>query len=163
MLDMREIPLTQGKVALVSDEDFDELSKWKWYAARARNTFYARRKEWLGNDKERDIYMHRQILGLDLASSVDHRDGDGLNNTRDNLRPASNRENLTNRSAQSNNTSGYKGVSWYAPRGTWQMRVRSNGKLKSGYYKTKEAAARAYDAAAREMHGEFARLNFKET
>jgi hypothetical protein len=85
----KEIPLTQGKVAVVDEEDFDRLNKHKWYACKNGNTFYALRKSNV-NGKRLTILMHREILGLKPGDpGVDHRDGNGLNNRRKNLRLAS--------------------------------------------------------------------------
>lgn len=150
------IALTQGKVAQVSDHRFDYLNQWKWYANKDGNKWYARRNE--GN---KSVKMHRQITGVtDPEIDVDHRDGDGLNNTDENLRVCTATQNLANRGKTKRNTSGYKGVSKI--RGRWYADLMKGGKhVFRGYFSTAEEAARAYDKAAREHYGEFAYTNFE--
>jgi len=151
---MKEITLTRGKIALVDDDDFEWLSKFRWRAYRNQcGCWYARRGE-------SSIFMHREILGEPLGVEVDHRDGDGLNNQRYNLRLATHSQNLCNRGKQRNNTSGYKGVSWFKRVGKWHARIQINGRDKHlGYFDILEEAARAYNVAALEHFGEFAKLN----
>ena len=161
----RQIELTQGKVALVDDEDYEWLSQWKWYAAPHRGTSYVHRNS--PRPLRQCIHMHREILGLSVSPDdgviVDHIDGNGLNNVRDNLRICSRQENLFNRAPQSNNTSGYKGVSWMSSRNKWHVRIKAMGKDHYiGLFADLEEAARAYDDAAKKLHGEFAYLNFPQ-
>ena len=156
---MIEIPLTQGKVALIHDDDFELVSGFKWCARKHRNTFYAQknvRSE--GGGRRQCIQMHRLILGLtDQNVLTDHIDGNGLNNQRANLRACSNAENLWNRGVNSNNTSGLKGVSWRADIGKWHAKICVNWKQTHlGFFTTPEAAHAAYCKAAAELHGEFA-------
>ena len=158
-----EIPLTQGKVALIDDEDFDLVSGFKWNVKNDKNTFYARtkiRRDGLGR---RNILMHRLLLGLtDPEIKTDHRDGNGLNNTRENIRACSHAQNMRNTGAYATNTSGFKGVHWHKQRRKWQASIKVNGKRKSlGLYITPKEAYMAYCKAAIEMHGEFA--NFGTT
>ena len=102
---MREIPLTQGKTALVDDEDYEGLSQFRWFAHKNGKTFYAARSMNPGIVK-----MHRFILGVvDPKIEVDHEDCNGLNNQRSNLRRATHGENQHNRGLYRNNPSGYKG------------------------------------------------------
>lgn len=83
---MREIPLTQGKVALVDDQNFDFLNQWKWYAGKGTGTWYARRNRRVSEGPGvGTVLMHRAIMRYPGALDVDHRDGNGLNNTLDNL------------------------------------------------------------------------------
>lgn len=157
---MKEIPLTQGKIALVDDEDFECVSKLKWCAVRGKYTFYA-----VGGDcssgSRRHIYLHRFILGLtDPKIETDHRDGNGLNCTRLNLRLCTPAENARNRSRQGNNTSGYKGVSWEKVREKWRAEIQANGKrFMIGRFENLMDAVFARDKAARKLHGVFAVLN----
>lgn len=163
---MKTIPLTQGKVALVDDEDFEWLSKWKWRATITSPTgidrWYA-----LHTTIDKDtIYMHRAImirLGFSKTESFDHVDGNGLNNQRMNLRPCTQTQNVQNRRKRPGLSSKYKGVYWHRRDRKWMSRLRDNGKdLFLGYFKDEEEAGRAYDAVARRAFGEFARLNFPE-
>lgn len=151
------IPLTQGQFATVDPADFEELSQHKWCAWRHRRTWYAVRAV-QRDGKSITIRMHNVIMG---AKGIDHIDGNGLNNTRANLRLATPGQNVFNRDKPSSNTSGYKGVHWYEARRKWQAYIQVEGKRKHlGYHPTAEEAAIAYDIAARELHGEYARLNF---
>ena len=159
---LRNIPLTQGKVSLVDDADYEWLSKFKWCAWRGnRNSqnglplFYAVRKE-----SGRIVRMHNIVFG---RLGIDHIDGNGLNNQRYNLRPASQAENVYNRRPQCNNRSGYKGVCVHnRPSHTYYVaQIMSNGENKYiGHYKVAEDAARAYDAEAIAAFGKYAWLNF---
>ncbi len=161
---MKQIKLTQGKFALVDDEDYEELSKHKWYALKGRYTFYAQRWRPALKGKQIPIIMHRLLMNAEKkCDMVDHRDGNGLNNQKENLRHCSNRENSRNRKIQANNTSGYKGVSWHKRDGKWNVNINVNQKKTHlGYFTCLIKAAKAYDAAAVKYYGEFAKLNFFE-
>lgn len=156
---MKEIPLTQGYVAIVDDEDYDAVMAFKWFAHVQRNATYVGRKARRADGLWADIRLHTFLTGWPL---VDHRDGDGLNNRRANLRPATRAENNRNRRRSlSNNASGFKGVC--RDRGKWRAYIYVDDKQHHlGMFPTAEAAALAYDVAALELHGEFARLNFPE-
>jgi hypothetical protein len=157
-----EIPLTQGLVALVDDEDACRAG-FAWRALRIGRVWYAARTAIGPDGKRRTVYLHREILGAPAGAQVDHVDGDGLNNCRANLRPATHVENGRNRQRNANSTSGFKGASWHAQKQRWQASVRVNGRLLFlGHHDTAEEAARAYDAAAAKHFGAFARLNFPE-
>lgn len=108
--------------------------------------------------------MHREILGLMPEDpDVDHRDGEGLNNRRSNLRLVTNSQNNMNSQCRWGALSKYKGVSWHKRREKWQGRIKLNGKeIYLGYFDNEKKAARAYDEAAKKHFGEFARLNFSE-
>ena len=158
---MREIKLTQGQVALVSDWRYDSLNQWKWHAVWKNNGFYAARYSETINGKEIKIYMHRLILNL-FPGDVDgdHIDGNSLNNQDDNLRPDPERRNAQNYKTPYTNTSGYKGVTWYKSLNKWCARITFKNKTYHlGYFDILEDAARAYNIKALEFHGEFARLN----
>ena len=152
---MKEIQLTQGKTALVDDEDYEYLSQWKWTANFSKGKFYARRH--LGNRKY--LSMHKDLILSDL--DVDHIDGDSLNNQKYNLRTCTHLQNMQNGKIKSNNTSGYKGVNWYKKYEMWVARITVNkNRICLGYFNDVKDAARAYDAAARQYFGDFARTNF---
>lgn len=157
-----EIPLSKGLVAIVDAADYQWLSKWKWCAFKAphQNTYYAMRKERMPDGKRRTVRMHRSIMDASADQEIDHKDGNGLNNTRGNLRIATHQQNACNRRLPSHNTSGHRGVSWAKFCQKWQARIQIDGKKKNlGYFATLEEAAQAYNKAAKEFHGEFARLN----
>lgn len=158
---MKEIKLTQGKVALVDDADYEWLSQWKWYAMKQHNTFYAVRNVWVGKNKARGIRMHRLILGLtDFSIKSDHKDHNGLNNQRYNLRAATNSQNAFNNRSHQDSTSPFLGVSFFKRDGNWQAQISTDGKQKHiGFYKSEVEAAKAYNEAAIQYHGVFANLN----
>lgn len=157
---MKEIPLTQGKVALVDDADFEAVNAFKWCAHKHKQLFHALRKLPRVNGKQKDLYMHTFLLPE--AGPIDHRDGDGLNNQRFNIRPATHKENQRAfRHKKQGLSSLFRGVSWHTAHHKWIARIRVDGKLKHvGYFETEADAARAYDTAARRYFGDFASPNF---
>lgn len=160
---MAEILLTHGLVTVVDDGDYEWLNQWKWFAEKHGQTWYVKRRQYLGggraNEKSRSVYMHRVIMG-EPVGQVDHEDRNGLNNVRLNLRVATVAQNQFNQGKKSNNTSGYKGVSFCKQTGLWAASIGVTGrKVWLGRHLTPEQAAAAYDEAARKYHGEFARLN----
>jgi hypothetical protein len=147
---MREIPLTQGKVALIDDEDYEWLAGLRWHYA---NVGYAKSSR-LG-------YMHRLILCIsDGTAVVDHVNGDKLDNRRCNLRIATRAQNVMNQRVSSANTSGFKGVSWDVDAGKWRAYINFQHKrVYIGLFTDVEEAALAYNLKAAELFGEFALLN----
>jgi hypothetical protein len=159
---MKTIPLTQGKVAIVDDEDFDRLSQFKWCAVKNRLKWYALRAVII-NDKQISIWMHREILNVPSGKQTDHKDGNGLNNQRRNLRICSRSQNMANARKYSGTriSNKYKGASWQKNDRNWQAHICKNGKLiYLGHYNTEIEAALVYDKHARELFGEFAHTNF---
>jgi hypothetical protein len=158
---MKEIRLSQNKTAIVDDSDYERINRWKWSAHSNKGKWYAVR--FVGTwPLQECIRMHRTILDAPAGVLIDHRDGDGLNNTRSNLRLCNTIQNAQNRNKQINNTSGYKGVSWAKWANSYRAQIWDNTKkIHLGYFKNAEDAARAYDVAAQKYHGEFAVLNFK--
>ena len=145
---MKEILLTKGKIALVDDEDYILLMKYSlWQFNKGYNV-------------NRDgVRMHRLILGIinhDILT--DHKDGNGLNNQRYNLRIATDSQNNRNVKSHFDSTSKYLGVSFYKITGRWVAKIRSDGYLEHlGYFKNEKDAALAYNEAAAVIHGEFAK------
>lgn len=157
---MRKITLTQGREAIVDDEDFEYLNQWRWYAVRKKNHFYAARNEGGIWPKIHIIKMHRAILNPPDNMHVDHINGDGLDNRRENIRACRPRQNNMNRRMGINNTSGYKGVSWNKSDKKWQAMIGVNMTVKYlGKFMNKEEAAAAYNNAAIKEFGDFAQLN----
>lgn len=156
---MKEIQLTQGKVALVDDADFDWLNQWKWYARKEKHTFYAVRGQFT-NGNLKIIRMHRLITGAPDGSIADHRDGNGLNNQRFNLRVCTPAENTRNRRITPNKTSGFKGVYWHRQDCKWVAKIKVNGKnISLGSFTDLQDAVKTYNEAAIKYHGDFACLN----
>lgn len=159
----KEITLTQGKISIVDDMDFEYLSDYRWYAGLHHGYWYAQTCSRGDSGKYITVRMHRKILGVGIGVLVDHIDGDGLNNVRSNLRPATRAENSRNSRKQSNSTNDYKGITFDARAKKWQALIRADGKSVSlGYFDTPEDGARAYDAAAKKCFGEFAHVNFPD-
>lgn len=166
---MKKIPLTKNKFALVDDEDYERLNRFKWHALDSRGTHYAVRNRPTKNGKRGPIRMHRDILNLKLGDKrqADHIDGNGLDNRKSNLRICNNRQNCQNRKPRQG-TSRFKGVSFHCRKDRpnwkrWLTQIQINGKNKHvGYYKDEVRAAMAYDEIALKAFGEFARLNFPD-
>lgn len=148
------VPLTKGAVAVIDAEDAPDVGRFNWHLAeRGSGLLYAARS--VQKDGQRSlVYLHMQICPTE--KQVDHRDGDGLNNRRLNLRPATGAQNVANMKMHARNRSGAKGV-WRHGR-KWRATIQRNGKnWHLGGFDTVEEASAAYQAAARELHGEFAR------
>lgn len=159
----KEIRLTQEKVALVDDEDFERLNQYKWYAMRGDATYYASRKAGTWRAQQ-TILMHNDVLPTEEGCTPDHVDGNGLNNQKHNLRPATRHQQAGNVNKKRGSRSRYKGVSVSASRiNPWAAFISVDGvNTYLGIFPTEEQAAREYDASARNIFGEFAKCNFKE-
>lgn len=152
---VKYIQLTKGQYALVDAADFEWLNQYKWYARKAKHTFYAQKKQ-----NYKIIIMSRFILGAPPGMQVDHIDGDGLNNTRANLRLSTPGQNQYNQSPCRGGSSKHKGVSWHKRDEIWQAYINIGGKrIYLGRFTSETEAALAYNAAAPKYHGEYARLN----
>lgn len=159
---MKAIPLSHMQVAIVDDEDYDWLCQWKWYALKTRRgVFYATRNTPIGDGRRRTVYMARVILEAPAGIEVDHADGNGLNNTKGNLRLATRMQNGRNlRKRRNVYTSVYKGVSWSADKQKWRAVIFVNQRqVFLGRFTDELEAARAYNIAASGYFGEFAHLN----
>ena len=156
---MKTIVLTKGKFALVDDEDFERVSRFKWHANKPRlsKIWYAQ-TTFLRHGKKVHLYMHRFILPHNMPRT-DHKDRNGLNNQKENLRPCTRTQNQYNRNVQVHSSS-YKGVSYFKVTKRWHARFYTNGKLVHlGYFSTAEQAAEAYDREARRNAKDFALTN----
>jgi hypothetical protein len=153
---MKLIQLTKNKSALVDDCDYEELSKYKWYALKRNRNYYASRHIII-NNKKTAISIHNQIIGI---QGIDHINHNGLDNRRCNLRPATISQNNWNSLKRKNTTSKYKGVYWCKITHKWLSKIKMYGKsYHLGYYKKEIDAARAYNIKAKELFGEYAKLN----
>lgn len=166
MADLIEIPVTPGMRALVDAKDAPSVAGFKWYASRKRHTTYAQRTRAAGEPPgPKTISMHRQILCPPSGVHVDHVNGDGLDNRRENLRPATPSQNGANNMNYPIGPSGYRGVRRaYTGRrkpGGWRAAAKVDGRtVHIGSFANPEDAARAYDAFVLAHHGQFAVLNF---
>lgn len=158
---MRKIKLTPKgleKTAIVDDEDFKVISKFKWRYHLSGG--YASRNFLSEEGKQKTILMHRFIIGARPKEIVDHKNGNGLDNRKSNLRICTHAQNIQNQKLHANNTSGAKGVDWLPKKKRWRSRIQAN---KRGYvigtYRTLDEAVAAYDAASRAIHGVFGRQN----
>lgn len=148
------ISLTQGKFAIVDDKNYEWLNQWKWYAHKERNNIYPLR----GKD---DMRMPRLIMSAKKGEQIDHRNINGLDNRECNLRFCTNSQNLQNARKSKNCSSQYKGVCWAKSKKKWQVNIQLNKIFFNlGRFDTEIEAAKIYDAKAKELFGDFARLNF---
>lgn len=148
---MKKIKLTQNQYALVDNEDFERLDKFKWHIKKQSNSSYAARTK---NNKT--LRMHRIITDCPKDMVVDHINGDGLDNRKENLRVCTRKENSMNRKLNKNNSLNYKGVRLHTPSSKYQVRLRQKH---IGLFDCIHKAAKAYNKAALEMFKEFAKLN----
>lgn len=156
----RWVPLTRGEFALVDGDDYERVSMHAWQMLRGSKRTYAVGR-FYENRTSRMIPMHRFLLNAPPEFEVDHINMNGLDNRKANLRLATHRQQKFNTVKRTNTTSKYKGVS--AHRDRWTAVVMIDGvRHRCGRHATQEAAAKAYDAKARELFGPFARLNFPE-
>lgn len=147
------------KTVLTDNKDFKKIIRykysWRLQRDRDKNKFYVV----TSNKEKRKIYLHRFIL-LFPKEQIDHRNGNGLDNRRKNLRVATNGGNQRNCAIPNTNTSGYKGVSFYKKRNTFNAYIHvKNKRINLGYFYSAKHAAKIYNEAAKKYFGEFARLN----
>ena len=156
---MKEIELTQGKVALVDDEDYEYLRQWKWYygcEGGKNKSGYAVRS--ITNPKRALIFMHRVIMSTPTGMETDHINCNKTDNRKENLRVCTRLQNKKNNPLMKNNKTGYKGVSINNNR--YKVKISVNKKqIHLGYFDKVEDAAKTYNLAALKYHGKFARLN----
>ena len=153
--------LTQGMIAIVDDEDFERFGKFKWYALKDKKTYYAVRNVGLYPNRIKQR-LHREILNTPKGIDIDHINGNGLDDKRENLRLCTRQENCRNqRHARPGKNSKFKGVHWSRQARKWHAQIKMDGHTTYlGYFSDDTDAAQAYDAAARKLFGEFAAPNF---
>lgn len=153
---MKALILPCGQTALVDDEDFERVSTEKWHV----NHGYVVRRVRHSDGTKTALYMHREVMGEFEGFDIDHADGNKLNNTRANLRLATRTDNNANSKPRAGCSSVYKGVAWLKGCKRWMAYIRKSGKRTYlGYFTDEIEAAKAYNRAAIEMFGEFARPN----
>ena len=141
---VKEIPLTQGKIALVDDDDYELLSKFKWHAYKDRKVFYARRT-FISEDKSKRklVYMHQILISIPKGFQCDHINRNSLDNRRINLRVATSRQNNINHGRTK--TSNHPGVCFEKFTGRWKAQIGFGKKnYNLGRYDTEEEAHQAY-------------------
>ncbi len=154
---MKKIPLTQGKFAIVDEQDYAELSQYRWHLHRGGSTSYARQ-----NSKRSGMpYMHRIITKPPPGLVVHHRNHNGLDNRKENLCICTRSQHIRTSRPKSNGASKYKGVFKSGGNGKWFAKVECNSNIfRLGVFSSQVLAAKAYDERAAELFGEFAYLNF---
>jgi hypothetical protein len=161
---MKEILLSDGiHVALVDDEDSERISKYSWGAVKKGRTYYARREAGTVGKNRKSFYMHRDVLNLSPGNGlVDHRNRNGLDNQKSNLRLSNKKLNAVNTEKRSGCSSKYKGVYFRKDRQKWSAYIEVNTKrIRLGTFETELQAATAYDVAAKRYYGDYALLNLK--
>jgi len=155
----RRIRLTKDKFAIVDPDDYQKLSQHHWQLLEGESKkCYAACLE-----NRKIVYMHRVIMNAPEGKIVDHRNREGLDNTKRNLRLATHSQNCCNRTRTKSGSSKYKGIRYRGKKRKWEASICYNGIYKHlGTFENEEDAARAYDEAAKIYHGEFAVLNFEE-
>jgi hypothetical protein len=148
------VPLTQGKTAAIDIDDIELVSGKSWHFGKG----YAVRNNVANH--EHTQYMHRLIAKTPVGLFTDHKNGDKLDNRKQNLRNATKNQNEHNTPLRSNNTSGFKGVVWNKQKSKWQAQIKINSSMKNlGLFEMIGAAAEAYAVGAKKYHGDFARTN----
>lgn len=145
--------------AKVSDADFAWLSRWKWHATKRRRTWYAARTERRKDGSRAAVYMHRLVSGSKSSERADHRNWDGLDNRRRNVRAATPQQNGAN-SRPKTGSSRFKGVHRHALTGKWRAMICCGGRsIHIGLFLSQRDAAVAYNSMAKNKFGRFAALN----
>ena len=165
----KRIPLTQNKYAIVDNEDYESVSRFRWYAVNCSGLFYAktgthyatthmgsRRKRWQGH-----MYLHRFLLHPPKGFVVDHINSNALDCRRSNMRVCTQAQNIYNTRKLHPGLSQYKGIKWHNRDHVWEAYVHAEGRrFYLGRSPHEEIAAQMYDKGACEIHGEYACVNF---
>lgn len=153
---VKEIKLDKGKVTIVDDEDYAELSKYKWHVSS--RGYVCRFTKTRGKGKMH--LMHRMIMNTSLGKVTDHINGDKLDNRKENLRITTDLQNSWNQGKRGGTSSKYKGVSWITSKKKWRACIKKEYKaIHLGYFDNEHDAARMYNFWAVDLFGEYARLN----
>jgi hypothetical protein len=160
---MKKIKIVGGLYAIIDDIDFDFLNQFTWYIRKSKNVMYAKAIV-LIDGSLKHIDMHRMIIkNLDTTKEIDHHNGDGLDNRRNNLRVCTHSQNIMNSPKSirlKGTTSKYKGVCWATRERKWVAHIRKDYVLKYlGRFDDEVEAAKAYNIAAKSLHGEYANIN----
>lgn len=158
---IRHIPLTKGHFSIVDADDAPFLSMYSWHSVsrKGSRTIYAKRNKLAMHNETKRMAMHEVIMARPAGMSIDHINGNGLDNRRCNLRVCTHAENSRNTRHRSDNTSGHKGVRFQKSSGNWVAEISAAGvRHYLGSYAEKSQAVAAYQAAAAEKHGNFARV-----
>jgi hypothetical protein len=158
---MAQFQLPTGETVLIDDTDAAWVSEFPWRARKSHQKLYV--IAWvLVDGRKTCLRLHRCVLGvLDPSIFVDHKSGDTFDNRRANLRSCTHTQNIRNQvRTQPSKSSKYKGVMWSPRYEKWTGQIKADGKkYYLGVFNNEESAARAYNAAAMRLHGEFASLN----
>ena len=158
---VKKIKLSQDKITLVDDEDYEWLSQYNWhlYTRKKSETIYANTNIYI-NNKRTTKKLHNLLINPSKGFEVDHIDRDGLNNQKENLRIVTRSQNCINRSKFRNTTSKFKGVTWHKDNKKWLAQIRLNKKkYYLGEFINEIDAAKAYNKAAKKLHNRYAVLN----
>jgi hypothetical protein len=156
--DVAFVPLSRGYEAVIDASDVGLVEGFNWSADVSRHTVYAVRRDH-SKGKSRSIRMHRALMGDPEGFEVDHKDCNGLNNRRQNLRVVTASQNKRNTRTPKHNTSGHKGVTLHVQTGKWHAQIQIGGKhISLGLHETKSDAYTAYCKASSAHHGEYGRV-----
>jgi len=153
-----KIKTTQKKYFTIDERDFKKISQFRWYAVFDGYNWYVATTIRVGN-KRRLLKIHTLIMNTPRGMEVDHKDNNGLNNSRSNLRVCTHQKNCLNRRNRKDNSSGFKGVSWSIRNKKWVARIQVNGKrFNLGYFNSKEKANEIYIKNSKKYHKEYSKV-----